>query len=478
MRKWIFVVGFLVLGTSVLAAQEPVLSDRVAQAQPLRYQQPDCDLKNGHFLVGSGATYIKSATETSVQGSRARLVSDAKRVLLDAITNKGQAENGAAWFYLGRAYLMEGDVVGADSAFTKAERFAPQCAEETSKLRRASWVALVAPANQFLQDGVTDSAIPLLRLAQVVYRDEPNAMYMLGIYHNDMGQLDSAAYYFGQSAEVSAANPELTEQRNKSTFNLAVILGQLGRHAEAIEAWRNYLAWVPDDLDGKKGIAQAFRGAGMVDSAQAIEAELVAAAGTGGELDAGASTGDLFSYGVNAFNAQNYDAAIQAFSIVHEREPHNRDAIFNLANAFYAKRDTTQLIAMAEQLVAIDPMNEYSQKLLGEGYRLAARTDDLLEVVTALEASPFNFDVKMFRTREDGATLQAQAIGREAKDIQGNAIAVEPVVLSVEFLAEGGTVVATEEVTIPVLDPEAVHDVSVQGTGPGIVAWRYAKKEM
>jgi tetratricopeptide (TPR) repeat protein len=478
MRKWILAFGFVVVGTSVIAAQEPVLSTRVAQAQPSQYKTPDCSLKNGHFMVGSGSTYLKSATETSIEGNRVRLISDAKRVLNEAITEKNQAENGAAWFYLGRAYLMEGDVAGADSAFTKAETYAPQCVEEIGRFRRTAWATLVPPATKFLEDGVGDSAITLLRQAHLIYRGEPNAMYMLGIYYNDQQQLDSAAAYFRQAADVSASNPELSAQRNKSTFNLAVILGQAGRHAEAVDAWRNYVQWLPDDQDGKKGLAQAFRGAGMIDSAMAIEAELVAAVGAGGEIDAGASNADLFSYGVNAFNAKDYDAAISAFSIVHEREPNNRDAIFNLTNSFYAKQDTTRLIAMAQQLVAIDPMNEYAQKLLGEGYRLANQTDELLEVVTAIEAAPFNFDVKNFRPTADGASLMAQAIGRQAKDIQGEPIAVEPVVLSVEFLAEGGTVVTTEEVTVPVLEPEAVHEVTVEGTGAGIVAWRYAKKEM
>lgn len=478
MRKWILAFGFLVLSTSAVAAQERVLSDRVARAQPSRYKPPDCKLKNGHFMVGSGATYLKSALETSIEGNRVRLVSDAKRVLNQAMTEKGQAENGAAWYLLGRVYLMEGDVVGADSAFTRAEGYAPQCAKEIDTFRRTAWVALVQPAIEFMEAGATDSAIALLRQGHRIYRAEPNAMYMLGVYHADMKQLDSAIVYFRQSADVSAANPELTEQRNLSTYNLAVLLGQVGRHAEALEAWRNYVAWVPDNQDGKKGLAQAYRGAGMIDSAQAIEAELVAAVGAGGDLDAGASTGDLFNYGVNAFTEKDYDRAINAFSAVLEREPHNRDVIFNLANSYYAKRDTTRLIAMAQQLVAIDPMNDYAQKLLGEGYRLADKTEELIEVVTALEASPFNFDVKTFSPTADGASLQAQAIGREPKDIQGRPIPLEPVVLSVEFLAEGGTVVSTEEVTIPVLEPEAVHEVTVEGTGAGIVAWRYAKKDM
>jgi hypothetical protein len=38
--------------------------------------------------------------------------------------------------------------------------------------------------------------------------------------------------------------------------------------------------------------------------------------------------------------------------------------------------------------------------------------------------------------------------------------------------------VSSEEVTIPPLKAAAVHDVTVKAAGPGIVAWRYAKKEM
>lgn len=477
MRKLILAIGVLVLvGTG--AAQAQVLSDRVAKAMPSRYQPPDCNLKGGHFMVGSGATYLKSGTETSVEGNRVRLFSDAKRVLTEAITEKGQAENGAAWYYLGRTYLMEGDVIGADSAFTKAEGYEPECAAEIKQLRRVAWVALVQPATQFLEKEATDSAVALLRLAQIIYRDEPNAMYVLGIYHSNERQLDSAIVYFKQAAEVSAKNPALTEQRNKSTFNMAVLLSNAGRYPEAVEAWRQYTAWVPDDVDGKKGLAQAFRGANMPDSAMAIEAELVSAAGAGGELDATASTGDLFSFGVNAFNAKEYGAAIKAFSIIRDREPNNRDAVFNLANSYYASQDTTNLIAAAQELVRLDPMNEYALKLLGEGYRLAGNTEQLVKIVTEIEASPFNLDVKTFTRTEDGATLVAQAVGREAKDIEGRPLKVTPTVLAVEFLAEGGSVVSSEEVTIPPLEAAAVHDVTVKAAGPGIVAWRYAKKEM
>ncbi|HSM15844.1 MAG TPA: tetratricopeptide repeat protein [Gemmatimonadales bacterium] len=477
MRKLILAIGVLVLvGTG--AAQAQILSDRVAKAMPSRYQPPDCKLKGGHFMVGSGATYLKSGTETSVEGNRVRLFSDAKRVLTEAITEKGQAENGAAWYYLGRTYLMEGDVIGADSAFTKAEGYEPECAAEIKQLRRVAWVALVQPATQFLEKEATDSAVALLRLAQIIYRDEPNAMYVLGIYHSNEQQLDSAIVYFKQAAEVSAKNPALTEQRNKSTFNMAVLLSNAGRYPEAVEAWRQYTAWVPDDVDGKKGLAQAFRGANMPDSAMAIEAELVSAAGAGGELDATASTGDLFSFGVNAFNAKNYDAAIKAFSIIRDREPNNRDAVFNLANSYYAIQDTTNLIAAAQELVRLDPMNEYALKLLGEGYRLAGNTEQLVKIVTEIEASPFNLDVKTFTRTEDGATLVAQAVGREAKDIEGRPLKVTPTVLAVEFLAEGGSVVSSEEVTVPQLEAGAVHDVTVKAAGPGIVAWRYAKKEM
>ena len=45
----------------------------------------------------------------------------------------------------------------------------------------------------------------------------------------------------------------------------------------------------------------------------------------------------------------------------------------------------------------------------------------------------------------------------------------------VEFLNDAGDVVDSQEVTLPVLAPEATDQVIVEGTGPGITWWRYSQ---
>ncbi len=84
------------------------------------YRAPQCDLKTGHFLVNSGVVYIKGASEESDRVKRDRMLSDARRNLTDAL-RRGQENNPAVWYYLGRYYVMTNDLVGADSAFDRAE---------------------------------------------------------------------------------------------------------------------------------------------------------------------------------------------------------------------------------------------------------------------------------------------------------------------------------------------------------------------
>ncbi len=59
-------------------------------------------------------------------------------------------------------------------------------------------------------------------------------------------------------------------------------LSNTGKAAEAIPMFEKYLQRVPNDLSAKKALANAYRAAGQVDKAQALEKELVAAGGGGG----------------------------------------------------------------------------------------------------------------------------------------------------------------------------------------------------
>src|SRR6476469_2202655 len=110
---------------------------------PTQYQAANCGIKPNHFKVGSAAGYLKSAIETDVPESKTRILGQGQKVVLEAIQQNGQEKNPAAWYYLGRIYLMQGDLYHGDSALTKAEALAPGCAKEIAGYRRNAWVALV-----------------------------------------------------------------------------------------------------------------------------------------------------------------------------------------------------------------------------------------------------------------------------------------------------------------------------------------------
>ena len=65
------------------------------------------------------------------------------------------------------------------------------------------------------------------------------------------------------------------QARDQAAFNYGVLLLQNNRAKEAVPALQRYRMLQPDDVSGKKALSQAFRAAGMVDSAQVLEKELI-----------------------------------------------------------------------------------------------------------------------------------------------------------------------------------------------------------
>ena len=168
-----------------------------------------------------------------------------------------------------------------------------------------------------------------------------------------------------------------------------------------------------------------------------MEAILLAAAMSPSADLEGMSSGDIYDFGVNAFNDGNFASAAEAFGTVLAEDPHNRDAMYNRTNAIYAvvtslrqevdmlsgeeavaaeerlQAEAQQLIESAEYLLNYDPLNADAKKLQGEGYRVLQNQDMLLEIFTEITAAPLTLDVVGFDTDADGAALTATATGRQ-----------------------------------------------------------------
>ena len=480
MRAMIAAVLLLPLAaTAAEAQQQKVLSARIAQSMPSAYRAPDCGLKSGHFKVSSGATYLKTGIEADIPDNQERALDNGEKVLIEAMQQNDQANNPAAWYYLGRIYLERGDLYGADSALTRAEKMAPACSKEIDGYRQNAWVALIKGGNGFEEQKNLDSALVLYRQAGVIFRKSPIPYYQAAVVYNEQGNTDSAAAYYGKAVAAGANATDTTEKkiRDRSAFNRGALLLNSQKHAEAAAAFEQYLKWVPNDVEAKRGLAAAYRGTGQAEKAQALEQEVVAAGGSAaGAGGAAAGSTDLMNVGVNLYNDKKYAEAAEAFAKVAEAEPNNRDALFNLANTYLALKDGAKLLAAAQRLSALEPLSENSLKLVGEGYKQAGNVDEAVKIAEQVLALPVDVRVTDFTPAAGGATLSATATGRQAQTAAGKPIPPAPVAITVEFLDAKGTVVGSQDVQIPALDAGKTHEIKAAAQGAGIAAWRYKRK--
>jgi tetratricopeptide (TPR) repeat protein len=471
MRSMVLCAAAVVLVGSGAEAQ----NREVIAAQPSQYQAPDCEpLRSGHFKVKSGATYVQSALNSAT--NRDRLLGDADRVLRESL-REGQENSAMAWYWLARVYLYRGDVFGADSSLKRAERLAPECAEEYRMIKLATGNALMRPAAAYREAGQLDSAMALLRMVISFAPENPNANYEMGVIYYNMKNFDSAAVNFQRAVaateERAARDTVYAAFRNQALFNLAAVYQNAGKHKEAIEALRKYIGFNPTDDDARRALANSFRATGMADSASAIEKTITSQPTSGAGAPAG---GGAFNRGVDAFNAKDYPAAATAFQEVLATNPRSREALYNLASAYYAMNSPDSLIAVGERLVALDPLNDKNLRLVAGGYQMKKNQDQMIKYALLITELPVNVEVSGFQTGAASATWTGAATGRGARNQSDQPIPPAPMTLVFEFLDASGNPVATQEVAVKALPEGEKQDISVASQASGIVAWRYKKK--
>jgi tetratricopeptide (TPR) repeat protein len=437
-----------------------------------RYLSPLCSLK-GDFRTSSAGTYLKTSVEGSEGGGRpdndkrVGIIKKAKDQALAAI--EANPKGGAGWYYLGRSELLLGNLTGADTAFTKAAELAPDCAEEIKGYRQQAWQPLVTAASATKDPAEGEQ---LLREANTISRDYPQGFFGMGIIFANTEKYDSAAAYFAIAAEKSQNNPQLAEQRQSALRNLGIMLQAAEKHTEAVTAFRSFLASSPDDAQVRRAMATSLRLSGQAEEAEKIESAMLASS----IADGTATMSDLLNRGITLFNEQKYDEAAKFFGMVLEKEPFNHDALFNLANVHFAKKDGAKLVEAAERLIAMEPLNSTNVKLLGEGYRTIGNQDKLLSTIGQVMAMPTELTIEFFQPQAAGAKLVGSAKGLAAKTIEDKPLPAAAKTVTFEFLAKDGSVVASKEVAIPALTAGQPHAIDIEVQGAGIIAWRYTAK--
>ena len=194
-----------VLGAALVSLAVANVSAQEAQSPPqcrnLSYRS--------NFRINGVDRYLSLADHSAYASDKQRNVNDALRVLGDA-ARAGGADQATLWFMFGRAYAMNNDFAGADSAWTRAYALTdPDCRREILRLRQNAAAPLLTAAVSLVGEDKNDSALVLLRRAAQIYRSDPAGfMYMASVFLTKEQQdtsahyADSAAWYFRMASRA------------------------------------------------------------------------------------------------------------------------------------------------------------------------------------------------------------------------------------------------------------------------------------
>jgi tetratricopeptide (TPR) repeat protein len=492
-----------------------------------------CDIKPGHQLVNSGMQSLRSAFTTKFADQKAKDLKDAERVLTQAVTNGKQEKNPAAWYYLGRYYLMTDDLVGADSALSKALALAPACKEDIGLYRRQAWVPVFNAAAAAWQAGNTDSAIVAFRRANQIYQGDPSGfIYLADLflarlepdstlkrtdaakYHMDSlvyaTRMDSAVKYFRLSVPA-ASDPKYAKDRRDALLNVARVYHGEKRYDEATAAYREYLAAYPGDVQGMASLGGLYMLRDNRDSATALYSRLLDHADSASSDELFRAAGSILgaipsSPDTAAMDADCGKAAKKRSPTLTARQVAARcaPAATDTMRKYHALTDP-QYTLVAKTYQAGLAKNPYSRdalyNLAGVSY-LIGDSANVLPLAQRLYAlDPMNRStlaklaggwqlkgkkdsVLYYLTIADSLpveiTVSSFTPTEKGATLEGHMTnfrpkASPPVKLTFDFLDAKGNVVTTQAQDVPALDPNADQEFKLKVDQPGVVAWRYKR---
>jgi len=274
---------------------------------------------------------------------------EAKRYFEEGI--KLDPHNTSCLFNLGFIAERQGDAAGAENYFQQALRFNPNFPDALLELANLRMAAKKYP-----------EAEELLRRYVRVSRDPAKGYYKLAVVEHRLN-------------ETAAADRDLnsfkTLSKNASTGPLPFenLLDYLNNRSNLAPGARSQLDLAeltsevkkhPDQLENLYLLAEAYLKAGDVENARSTIAQLDQLAG--GDFRTLTGTGVLLA------RFHLYDDAILHFQQALQMNPNSDDVKFDLANAYFRKREYPKALEIAQQVSPDEQKDDAYMALLGDIY--------------------------------------------------------------------------------------------------------------
>lgn len=375
---------------------------------------------------------------------------------MDAANNSifEEPTNPRGYFQAARAQIGLEDFVAADTLFDRALELYPAYAEEVRIERENAWIAMFNRSIEPMNSGNQDDGIRFLELAETIFpRQRPEALINMGVGYSAVDRNEDAIEAFGVALEL-IRNPRLetadsatvagwVEQEASVAFNRAQLLGQSERYDEAAAEYETYLASNPGDVSALSALAAVMSSAGQPDSAQAIYDHLL--------NQEGLEPRDYFNIGVGLYGAEVFDRAAEAFRIVAEVGPENRDAVYNYAQSLFEAEQWEALLDVGRELVELDGYNSNSYAILAQALINTGDEQEAVRILQAREDLAFNLENSQLQPRSaGGGSVTAELINNSLE-------AGTTVTVRVHFISDDGVVVGAADVRVDAPDPEVAQ---------------------
>jgi hypothetical protein len=152
-----------------------------------------------------------------------------------------------------------------------------------------------------------------------------------------------------------------------------------------------------------------------------------------------------------------------------ERRPYDRDALLDLCNGYLALRDSTRLLATAQRLAAVDPLNRATLRMVAAGWELRARRDSAQKYKDLADGGlQVEVGVSTFLPDSTGFTLSGVASNGGSTPSAAQRV-------TFEFLDAQGAIKATQTIDISSLPPQGTQPLELHVNAQGLTAWRYRR---
>jgi tetratricopeptide (TPR) repeat protein len=227
----------------------------------------------------------------------------------------------------------------------------------------------------------------------------------------------------------------------------------------AITAYRSLLVAYSANAEATTTLSAVYAQAGrMAEAASAFDGLFA--------HPAALSATEWYDLGQRLVQGKLVGPGTKAYTLALRQNPYHRHALAELASVHLGAKDSAGALAMAQRLVALDPLNKAALRLLGQAWDLRGRRDSAQKYSTLGDTLTVDLTVASLVVDSSAATVAGVASN------SGSAPS-KLLRITFEFLDVKGVVQGSQTVEIPALQPGGNQEFSARSSGSGIVGWRY-----